>query len=164
MTNELDNISGTNFAQARQYDSKNGRFISTDPHWQPYNRISGSFGRFLPNELAIRQSGNLYDYVIGNSLKFIDLTGTDIILPEDPTYQQMILDELNILVGSTGNNPILGTTENGNGDTIVIFVQPPNPNFPQSTQLVDRLVNSEFTTTIVVNTNLVNEVLRMPKI
>ena len=43
----------------------------------------------------------------------------------------------------------MGITTNANGQTIVYFAQPPNPNFPQSTELIDRLINSEFTTKII---------------
>ena len=151
---QMDNISSFYFAQAREYDPATGRFTSADPYWQPYNRISGSFGRATPSEWAIRQSGNLYDYAIGNPLKYIDLTGTDIVLPDDPEYKQRVLDELNTLVGSTGNNPILGTDTNANGNTIVTFNQPPNPNFPQSTELVRRLIDSEFTTEILAGSGV----------
>jgi len=42
------------------------------------------------------------------------------------------------------NQYILDKTENENGDVIAYSAQPPNPNFPQITELVDRLVNSEF--------------------
>ena len=146
---QFDPVSDTYFSPSRAYNPELGRFISEDTHWQPYNRIYGNFNRFVPNEGAIRQSGNLYEYAIGNPLKYIDLLGTEIILTGTPEDQQRVLDELNTLVGSTGNNPILSTTLNESGSVVVYFTQPPNPNHPQSTELVERLVNSEFTTEIV---------------
>jgi len=132
--------------------------VSEDTHWKPYNRVYGNFNQFVPSAEAIRQSGNLYDYATGNPLKFIDLMGTEIVLIGTEAEQQIILNELNNLVGNNREgalegpmiDPILNTRTNENGDVVVYFAQPPNPNFPQSTELVDRLINNEFTTTIVV--------------
>ena len=149
---QLDSIVGLLLSPSRAYSPESGRFVSEDTHWKPYNRVYGNFNQFVPNAEAIRQSGNLYDYAIGNPLKFIDLMGTEIVLTGTEAEQQIILNELNNLVGSTGNNPILSTTTNANGNVVVYFAQPPNPNFPQSTELVDRLINNEFQTTIQVRT------------
>ena len=166
---QFDLLGSSGLSPSRAYDPKIGRFTSEDSHWKPYNQIYGNFGRFVPSEWAIRQSRNLYDYAIGNPLKFIDLIGTDIILPEDPEQQQRILRELNTLVGTATQeivvndifckaisptsvivqvDPILGSRINENGDIVVEFIRPPNPNFPQSTDLVDRLINGDHSVII----------------
>ena len=86
---QFDPVSDTLFAQARQYDSKKGRFISQDTHWNPYNMIYGDTIRgirnasLLPNPVAINQSNNLYIYCIGNPTNFIDLRGEDAIWMND---------------------------------------------------------------------------------
>jgi len=78
---QLDGISDTYYAQARQYKPEIGRFMSQDSHWHPGNMIYGDVHqRFIvlpaiPNLLAIRQSQNLYAYALDNPLIYVDPEG-----------------------------------------------------------------------------------------
>ena len=50
--------------------------ISPDPHWNAYNRIYGDDpSRIIPDIYAMRQSANLYAYVMSNPIRFTDPTG-----------------------------------------------------------------------------------------
>jgi RHS repeat-associated protein len=75
-------VTGTVFAQAREYSPVIGRFISPDIHWNPMNMIYGDSESYEeherivgPNLLAISQSNNLYGYALDNPLMNIDLDG-----------------------------------------------------------------------------------------
>ena len=76
---QRDKIAETYYAQAREYKPQVGRFVSEDTHWNPDNTIYGdSLSRrifSLPDTAAIKESNNLYCYVMNNPLLFIDLTG-----------------------------------------------------------------------------------------
>ena len=76
---QRDEITGTYYAQAREYQPQVGRFISEDIHWNPENMIFGDEKGSLPSLEAILQSGNLYSYTINNPLNFIDPDGALII-------------------------------------------------------------------------------------
>ena len=76
---QLDEIAGTYYAQAREYQPHVGRFISKDIHWNPNNMIYGDNGSRIPDSLAVLQSGNLYGYTVNNPLKYIDPEGAAII-------------------------------------------------------------------------------------
>lgn len=78
----FDPIANTSFAQAREYKPEIGRFTSTDPHWHLGNMIYGDMNHEPweihnggPDQFAIRQSGNLYDYTLGNPVNYIDPDG-----------------------------------------------------------------------------------------
>ena len=81
--NDDFNITGTFFAQAREYNPTLGRFAAADPHWHPENMIWGDPGLYedyeipmhCPDFYAIRQSGNLYEYVMNNPLVRVDREG-----------------------------------------------------------------------------------------
>jgi len=81
-----DQILGMFFAQFRMYDAENRRFMSVDPYWNPFNMIFGSepetaHNRLVPDILAIRQSGNLYAYVMNSPLNFVDPLGLRVVPP-----------------------------------------------------------------------------------
>jgi RHS repeat-associated protein len=59
---EYDSETGLNYAFARYYSSRLGRFLSADPH-------HGSIG--------ILQSHNAYAYVVNNPLNAVDPSGLD---------------------------------------------------------------------------------------
>jgi len=69
-------VLGVYFAQTRIYDAADRRWLSTDPHWSASNRIywDDQFNS-VPNFLAIKQSANLYMYVLDNPLSYSDLLG-----------------------------------------------------------------------------------------
>lgn len=71
-----DEVSGTYFAQAREYQPENGRFTAEDVHWKAYNSTYGDkWESNMPDLNAIRQSNNLYVYVMNNAVRYIDLLG-----------------------------------------------------------------------------------------
>jgi len=78
---QLDTVTNTYFAQAREYSPFVGRFISQDTHWNPSNMIYGDELQALkgvsliPDPLAIGQSHHLYTYTLGNPLNYLDLNG-----------------------------------------------------------------------------------------
>lgn len=78
----MDIVAGMYFAQGREYAPVIGHFVAEDRHWNHKNMLYGSYKRRIPNRLAIQQSKNLYDYCIGNPLKFSDLTGNSISIPD----------------------------------------------------------------------------------
>ena len=71
-----DDISGSYFAQAREYQPHTGRFMGKDQHWNVYNHIYGdeSYGN-IPSMEAIQQSNNLYIYCMGNPVRYVDFNG-----------------------------------------------------------------------------------------
>ena len=78
---EAEAMSGLYFAQARYYMPGAGRFSARDPHWHPGNMIYGDWrnvlpqGGMLPNEVAMRSSGNLYSYAMANPNSYVDKDG-----------------------------------------------------------------------------------------
>jgi RHS repeat-associated core domain len=74
-----DDVSGTYFAQAREYDTGKGRFMARDIHWNGENSIYGDelTGRFMPNMGAVRQSANVYAYCMNNPVRYVDLLGDE---------------------------------------------------------------------------------------
>jgi len=75
-------ITGTNFAQAREYKSEIGRFTAQDTHWHTGNLFYGDLDTYEdyekvigPDPSAIRQSNNLYEYVLNDPLNSVDLNG-----------------------------------------------------------------------------------------
>jgi len=73
---QTDDISGSYYAQTRQYNPQVGRFISQDTHWNPNNMIYGDRqNRIIPNPLALGQSSNLYGYTLNNPVRFTDPSG-----------------------------------------------------------------------------------------
>ncbi len=65
---ERDNETELDFAQARMYANKLGRFTTTDPILMNLKRVAD------PQRL------NLYVYVRNNPLKYIDITGEDVLI------------------------------------------------------------------------------------
>ena len=76
---ERDTESELDFAEARYYNSKHGRFTTTDPIFFDMDRIVD------PQQL------NIYLYVVNNPLKYIDPTGLDIEINGDE--RQWAFDE-----------------------------------------------------------------------
>jgi len=82
-------MTGTLFAQARQYMPELGRFVSEDTHWHTENMIYGDnphstiLEKKLPNLLAMNQANNLYGYTANNPFKYVDLIGNDAALAGD---------------------------------------------------------------------------------
>jgi len=72
---EIDEVLEVYYANARMYDPLTSRFISPDSHWGPHNRIYGDNPGLIPDIYAIRQSANLYSYVMSNPIRFTDPTG-----------------------------------------------------------------------------------------
>jgi len=70
----FDDVLGVYFANARFYDPAAFRWLSSDPHWNPNNRLYYPES-LLPDIYAIRQSANLYVYVMNNPLNYVDPTG-----------------------------------------------------------------------------------------
>jgi RHS repeat-associated protein len=72
---ERDNETDLDFAQARMYQSKLGRFSTTDPIKMKKDRL------FDPQRI------NLYVYVRNNPTKFIDTTGEDLVIKANTIYR-----------------------------------------------------------------------------
>jgi len=75
-------ITGTYFAQAREYGSEIGRFTAQDTHWHTGNMFYGDLDVYEdyekvigPDPSAIRQSNNLYEYTLNDPLNSVDLNG-----------------------------------------------------------------------------------------
>ena len=68
-----DSGGGTYYLRARNYSPNNGRFTTSDIHWNPSNMIYGADGRLSIS--AISQSSNLYAYCRCNPICYIDPTG-----------------------------------------------------------------------------------------
>jgi RHS repeat-associated protein len=90
---------GLLYMRARYYSPQLNRFISPDPHWDLHNMIYGDNpviigSNLLPDIHAIRQSTNLYVYVMNNPIMFIDpsgriansANGNRMYVPEPRTY------------------------------------------------------------------------------
>ena len=90
-------ITGSLFAQAREYNPTLGRFTSQDSHWSPTNMVYGDLTHEPweihnggPDALAIRQSSNLYGYVLNNPVNYLDLDGKCLwLIPGMPSAPQM---------------------------------------------------------------------------
>ena len=89
---QSDDISGTYYAEAREYRPEVGRFTSEDTHWNQKNMIYGDNDRLwqVPNTEAMLQSKNRYVYCISNPLKFVDRRGKDIIIINKPVEQDAL--------------------------------------------------------------------------
>jgi len=74
---EFDEVLGVYYAKARFYDPVTSRMLSPDPHWGPHNRIYGDIpgNIIMPDIYAMRQSDNLYAYVMNNPVRFTDPSG-----------------------------------------------------------------------------------------
>jgi RHS repeat-associated protein len=83
----------------RYYSPTLGRFINQDPYWNPYNAQFGTNpvvmpgGALLPDLEAIRQSGNLYSYVMGNPIMYVDPLGLVSQYSNIPTGKNMPLGQ-----------------------------------------------------------------------
>jgi len=73
-----DRVSGMHYAQARYYDPRTSRMISQDPHWGSHNMIFGDKKQtapnagFVPYQLGILQSKNLYAFCVNNPVTRVD--------------------------------------------------------------------------------------------
>ena len=92
-----DDISGTYFAQAREYQPKNGRFTAQD---------------VIQGNGAVPETLNRYGYCWGNPVGLVDLDG---LTPEEGEYS---LYYLNNMDGAKifGHNAILLVDSEGNGE------------------------------------------------
>jgi len=74
---ELDEVLGLYYTKARFYDPVISRMISLDLHWGPHKRIYGDIpgNSVMPDIYAMRQSDNLYAYVMNNPVRFTDPSG-----------------------------------------------------------------------------------------
>ena len=89
-----DKETGTYYLQSRYYDPVIARFTQEDTHWGPGNSIYGDNPQkinehnsddplglntytYVPDAIAIMQSGNLYVYCINNPVKYYDPNGND---------------------------------------------------------------------------------------
>jgi len=90
---QTDNITGLYYAQARYYDPLTSRFISPDPHWNAYNRIYGDNPGLMPDIHAMRQSANLYAYVMNNPLKYFDPNGLISFILHDTNRNGALLSD-----------------------------------------------------------------------
>ena len=78
-----DSESGFVYLRNRYYDTSTSSFITEDKHWNVSNMIYGdkeykNDETKYPDYLAIMQSGNLYEYCIGNPINYSDVQGSDI--------------------------------------------------------------------------------------
>ena len=78
-----DSESGFVYLRNRYYDTSTSSFITEDKHCNVSNMIYGdkeykNDETKYPDYLAIMQSGNLYEYCIGNPINYSDVQGSDI--------------------------------------------------------------------------------------
>ena len=90
---QSDNITNLYFAQARYYNPSNSRMLTPDPYWNAGNSIYDDNpqiinDKMVPNIYAIKQSSNLYSYVLNNPLRWLDLSGFVIVLSSNATQEQ----------------------------------------------------------------------------
>jgi len=71
----FDKTANSYFAQARHYDPTTMSFTSADTHWGTGNMLYGDSGSALPDINAIKQSTNLYSYVMSDPLTYVDRLG-----------------------------------------------------------------------------------------
>ena len=104
----FDIESGTIYLRARYYNPAYGRFTQPDPHWNIGNRIYGDPDNtiadaelavkvYLPDILAIRQSGNLYVYAINCPGMYIDPNGYSI-----GSFAEKVLNAIAVSIGIEG--------------------------------------------------------------
>ena len=96
---QSDSVSGTWYAQAREYVPAHGRFVAQDTHWHIDNMVFGDERErlqngFLPDAMAMRQSGNLYAYCMGNPVTFIDPAGLTCEDIEDSNFWNRFFDNI----------------------------------------------------------------------
>jgi RHS repeat-associated protein len=127
---QTDPITDLYYAQARYYMPDIGRFASEDI-------IKGN--TFEPPSL------NLYAYCRSNPLKYLDPDGNEVVLGGTAQDQQTTLAELQNL---TDHN----LTVDSNSGVVSINSTPNTTQFNSGNALVERLINSGNTCTIVVNT------------
>ena len=152
----FDEPLGVFFAQARIYDAGDRRFLAVDPYWNAYNRIlwQNPFGLLIPDIYAIRQSENLYAYVLNNPLRYVDFSGmllqivgmeTDRIAAEIiGTYKAEMERLLNMLTSDT-------IVINADG-TVEITERVRRPELRHGTDLIRRVVeNATYTAQIILN-------------
>ena len=90
----FDKETGTIYLRARYFNPANGRFTQADTHWNTRNMIYGdnpqkinerkdelglNIYTYIPNNNAIKQSGNLYVYGNNNPVIYVDVEGKFVI-------------------------------------------------------------------------------------
>lgn len=93
---ERDPENGLDYAQARYYASKAGRFISVDPYDPSVDSVDqADFEEYLSQP----QKWNRYVYVINNPFKYVDRLGEDLALTGTEAQQKEELQRIRKLLG-----------------------------------------------------------------
>lgn len=100
---QVDRVSETYYAQAREYAPQIGRFTNADSYWSPDNITYGEAGGFsetpepliglIPEQIAIIQSNNLYGYTMNNPLRYVDPSGLLVEGEGMPKWMEKIFEK-----------------------------------------------------------------------
>ena len=125
-----DDESGNYYLRARMYNPLTSRMTSPDPYWNVGNMIYGDNpNNRTPNNLAIRQSANLYVYCINNPIMYRDPSGYTIKADKDSfNYLQKLTDDK------------LQLNKNG---TVTVLEKNSDPTRQDGTILVRKLIDHD---------------------